>query len=141
MLACTNVHCTLSKALKGRSPIKIDEFVFFQPQKNYCRSGGFMDFLPLYPMERKLQIVSFPRSETGSYGVEIAKHAFAIHKWLSGVLKFSQFSVHFKITSSEGELIHLTQGKPSARKVVRDHTRLPEISVGSQGDGRHCVKV
>ena len=98
----------------------------------------FMGGLPLYPMERKLQIVSFPRSETGSYGVAIVKHAFtAIHKWLSGVLKFS----HFKITSSEGELIHLTQGKPSARKVVRDHTRLPEISVGSQGDGRHCVKV
>ena len=101
----------------------------------------FYGWSSLISMERKLQIVSFPRSETGSYGVEIVKHAFAIHKWLSGVLKFSQFSVHFKITSSEGELIHLTQGKPSARKVVRDHTRLPEISVGSQGDGRHCVKV
>ena len=46
-----------------------------------------------------------------------------------------------KISSGEGELIHLTQGKSAARKVVWDHTRLPALLARTSRDGRHRVKV
>ena len=49
-------------------------------------------------------------------------------------------SIDCEITCEEGELIHLTQGKSAARKVIWDHTRLPALPASSQRNGRHSVK-
>ena len=63
------------------------------------------------------------------------KNIQLLHKW------FCIFPFIAKISSGEGELIHLTQGKSAARKVVWDHTRLPALLACTSRDGRHRVKV